>query len=196
MSEYLSDQYVNTTIAAVGDAPVESAPTLKISATRQYAPIRFGRAVVKSLASTDPVRTTDIIRLFPVKSGDVPIRINTNSKAGWDASFKCDLGLATPGSNHTGGLIHANAVNLLANQIDIGSTLFRFPSLGIGGSLMNYDEDIGKAFWEIANDRVTGLSYTTDPLEEWDIIGTLTATAGPVNNGQVSFEMWYTRAVS
>ena len=128
MSEYFSDQYVSG--AAAVAALAQDGTTPKISATRQYAPLRFARAVVNRLAPTDPVRDGDTLRLFPMKSGDVPVRMYCNSRAAWDASFACDIGIALAGANHDGALIHASAVDLLASAVDIGSTLDREAILG------------------------------------------------------------------
>jgi len=195
MTTYFSDQYLGS--ATASSQLAQDGTTLKISATRQYAPVRYMKCVVRNLPATDPVQDGDVLRLFPMKSGDVPLRILVSTKAPWTAATDMDIGIALKGIAHDGPLVHANAVDMLAGVVDIGSTLEEESVLANPGALMDPFDDLGKSLWEIANDRVTGLSYSTNPHQEWDLIGTITDVGGAgIINGNIDVQLWYTKAVS
>lgn len=194
MAKYFSDQFVPLATAATTSILADGT-TPRIPERRQAAPLRYYRTLVRNLGTDDLVRIGDELRLFTVRSGDVPVRLKLNARAAWSASFAGDVGLYKVGSNHDGALLAAASVNMLADTVDLGTNgaLAYTDVLGNAGAGMTLNEDLGKTFWEIANDRVAGLTYTVDPQELWDVVLTITADdLGSSANGVLTAWMWFT----
>ena len=191
MTRYYSDHYI---AEPGGDTTLPSSSVL-VDSQRKHATLRYKYCKIPGLAAEDPAGSGDTLRLFTVKSGDVPVRLHVTPRNAWHASYYVDIGLAQVGTNHNGPLIHAVAVNLLGDHINIVDDSLEYEEvLQQSGSGMNYIEDLGKPFWEIAKERVTDLVWTQDPLKEWDVVATIESGASG-DNGVAFWDLWYAQAV-
>ena len=155
MATYFSDHFSS-------DGSNKSTADMQIRAS---AGISHGRLRYKK-ASIDSVDTAngEQIRLAQFKSSDRIIEIYVTGD-GTPSAGNMDLGLYKSGAAHDGAVIDDD---LFASALDVTSAIARTESFKEATTLG--DTDRGKTLWELA--AIGAASYTADPMEDWDLVGT------------------------
>ena len=199
MVDFFSDHWTSTVSKTSIDRP-----KVKTPGGVSGAPILYKRA---SFTMPTTVATTEIIRLFPVKSNIRVLELLTSHTADASTTLDANVGLALAstlgsvnsnyvgsdrGASSSGGAVFASFVDSPFN--DITATLSRVDTLisnpwtGAGNG-----ESRGKQLWEAVNFTINfagGTVFPYDPRETWDVVMTPITVAGVVASEYV-VEMYY-----
>ena len=150
---------------------------------RASAGISHGRLRYKR-ASIDTVDTAnaDEVRFCQFKSSDRIIEVFVTGD-GTPSAGTMDIGLYKSGTAHDGAVIDDD---LFASALAIDSASARVDEFTEATTLGNLDR--GKTLWELAT--VGAASYTSDPMEDWDLVGT--TDTGTTGNLAMTVEVIYT----
>ncbi len=184
MSRAYSDHFNSNTIPGVAAALTDLLPLDKqrrIGAGVGHARLRkkVARAVVPTAGMTD----NDELRLMQFKSGDRIFDIRATGLTE-SATYAADLGLYKSGLNHDGAAIDED---LFATALAFGGGALGRTEAFTEGELANIHR--GRPLWYLAN--VGAGTYTKDPMEDWDLVLTSTAT-GVTASETMMIEVEYT----
>lgn len=124
--------------------------------------------VARVQVPTAGMTSGDELRLMQFKSGDRVFSILVTA-AGDSTTYAADLGLYKSGARHDGAVIDAD---LFGSALAMASGVARVDEFTQATTLGNADR--GKTLWELA--AIGAAAYTSDPLEDWDLVLTSTAT--------------------
>jgi len=137
---------------------------------------RYARAEVLTTATITTDTAASQIRLKQFKSGDMIHKITVHNTAD-GGSGAINMGPWKSGSAHDGAVVDANL--FLAAQAVSGASAAGGIEGFTDGALDDFDR--GKALWELAG-------QSSDPMEDWDIVITASATVATAQNYVVEFE--------
>ena len=142
---------------------------------------RYARAEVLTTATLTTDTAASQIRVKQFKSGDRIHKITVHNTAD-GGSGAVNMGLWKSGTAHDGAVVDADI--FLAAQSVSGASAAGGIEGFTDGALDDFDR--GKTLWELAT--VGAASYTSDPMEDWDVVITATATVATAQNYVVEFE--------
>lgn len=125
----------------------------------------------------------DQIRLMQFRSSDRIIQVFMTSDGGGDAGA-VDIGIYKTGAAHDGAVIDAD---LFGSAVAVDAAVARVDQFKESAILG--DVDRGKTLWELAD--IGAGTYTVDPMEDWDLVATVT-TAVTVALNTTVWEVIYT----
>ena len=190
MPDYYSEHFA--ALSSQTQAPARSALRAGHRAAPGIAHARVYRsqARVDFRATSVSIATSEVVRLFPLQSGDMVLDLRLSNQVAWaGTTLTCDVGLHTIGDSHDGTALDAD---LFASGEDLLTTHGQTDLLVTGaGSVTNSDRGI--ALWKMANlGGVT--SYASDPFTTWDLTLTFQTVSSVTVKGIVLVECWYTSA--
>ena len=150
----------------------------RISAGLSHGRLRYKRSIVSAMDSAN----ADEVRFAQFKSSDRIIELLLSGDGGGSAGTS-NLGLYKSGSAHDGVVID---MDLFASDIDTTGVIARVDQFKESSTLT--DRDRGKTLWELAT--VGAASYTSDPMEDWDLTGLMDAGSDAVL--ELVLEVYYT----
>lgn len=174
MATHFSEHYAAASSATV--APPTALPNVAVKAAvgLQSGEVHSTRAFLHFDVAS--LVTLDLIRVFPMKSGDRIIEMWISNHADWggDATVAINMGIYQGGGNHDGPVIDGD---LFINALDLRSTLARTDAY-TEAILTDYHR--GMPLWEAA--ALGEGTDTVDPQLEYDVTilfsfsGTITGT--------------------
>ena len=137
---------------------------------------RYARAEVLTTATLTTDTAASQIRLKQFKSGDRIHKITVHNTAD-GGSGAVNMGIWKSGTAHDGAVVDADI--FLAAQAVSGASAAGGIEGFTDGALDDFDR--GKTLWELNGD-------TSDPMEDWDVVITATATVATAQNYVGEFE--------
>lgn len=175
MVAWFSDHYSSgVNVSAMPGTPVRP------SVGKAHARKRYDRIEI-TVPNTAAVN--DTARLGTYRSGDRIHKITVHAGDGFTATADLDIGLAKKGDNHDGAVIDAD---LFGDALDIGGGLEDAEAFIQATTLVG--EERGQPLWYLAN--IGAGTYTADPGEEWDLLGTFLVDM--TTGGRLVVEVEYT----
>jgi hypothetical protein len=163
----MADIYSGHYTATSGDTSI-SDPGTAIAGGLSHAKIRYKNALVPTTTS---LAATDVIRFFPLKSGDRILELLLSHPSNGSTALTGGLGVYDQVEN--GGAA-------IENDIFGGGSDFTLSSARADRFSLTAleDEDRGKPLWQLSLEGTPPITYTEDPRETWDVgIVIVTATA-------------------
>ena len=175
MATWFSDHYSSgSSVSALPATPVR--PGAGIGHARK----RYKRA---QITVPNAVASNDVFRLMTFRSGDRITDIRVHAGDGFTANANLQVGLYKSGQAHDGAVID---LNLFAADLDAGGGLEDAEAYIQATTLVG--ENRGEPLWFLAN--IGGGTYSADPDEEWDLLGTFLVDM--TTGGTIVVEVEYT----
>ena len=154
-----------------------------------HARVYRSQARIDFRATSITLATTEVVRLFPLHSGDRVLDLRLSNQVAWaGTTLTCDVGLHTIGDSHDGTALDAD---LFASGQDLLTTLGQADLLVTGGGSVT-NSDRGLPLWQMA--ALGSPTYSSDPFATWDLTLTFQTVSSITVKGIILAECWYTSA--
>lgn len=180
MAIYYSDHFGGGVASSLAATDATFIRDKKLTAGLAGARLRDKRA---SIVIGTAAGIGDVLRMMRFKSSDRIFEILLSTSGG--SAGAADIGLYKAGRAHDGAVIDAD---LFGSAVTTSGTVARVDQFKESTTLKDIDR--GKQLWELVTIGAA-VTYTSDPMEEWDLALTMT-TAITVSLQTLVVEVKYT----